>query len=62
MLKLYETNVDFNRAELLGQISTVPLIEIIRGGYPQYTWIAYVVNVFVMVSITVRYEDDMCSV
>lgn len=55
MLKLYETNVDFNRAELLGQISTVPLIEIIRGGYPQYTWIAYVVNVFVMVSITVRY-------
>lgn len=47
-----------DRAELLGQISTVPLIEIIRGGYPQYTWIAYVVNIFVMVSITVRYGQS----
>jgi len=56
------TLIVLTRAELLGQISTVPLIEIIRGGYPQYTWIAYVVNVFVMVSITVRYDRERESV
>ncbi len=56
MLLIETLLMAISRAELLGQISTVPLIEIIRGGYPQYTWIAYVVNVFVMVSITVRYD------
>eukprot|EP00698_Gefionella_okellyi_P023712 TRINITY_DN8176_c0_g1_i3.p1 TRINITY_DN8176_c0_g1~~TRINITY_DN8176_c0_g1_i3.p1 ORF type:complete len:408 (+),score=77.01 TRINITY_DN8176_c0_g1_i3:90-1313(+) len=38
-----------------GQIATVPLIEIIRSLFPQLMWLAYIVTIMVMVSITVSF-------
>jgi hypothetical protein len=43
------------RAGKLGEISTVPLIKIIEREYPQFLWIAILVDVFIMLSITVSY-------
>lgn len=42
-------------AEQNGQISTVPLVNIIRREHPNYRWIAVVVMLFTMVSITVSF-------
>lgn len=42
-------------AEQNGQISTVPLVNIIRRDHPKYRWIAVVVMLFTMVSITVSF-------
>lgn len=42
-------------AEHNGQISTVPLVNIIRRDHPSYRWIAVVVMLFTMVSITVSF-------
>lgn len=42
-------------AEKNGQISTVPLVNIIRRDHPKYRWIALIVMLFTMVSITVSF-------
>lgn len=42
-------------AEKNGQISTVPLVNIIRRDHPSYSWIATVILLFTMVSITVSF-------
>jgi amino acid permease len=38
-----------------GDISTVPLIQVIKQNYPQFFWVAILVDVFIMLSITVSY-------
>ncbi|XP_071508065.1 uncharacterized protein [Diadema antillarum] len=38
-----------------GEISTIPLIAILEQDYPQYTWVAVLVELFIMISITVSY-------
>jgi len=38
-----------------GEIATVPLIEIIRGRYPEFNWIASLVDIFITISITVSF-------
>ncbi|KAL6073518.1 hypothetical protein QOT17_004822 [Balamuthia mandrillaris] len=38
-----------------GHIATVPLIDIIRRDFPEYRWIAVLVDVFIMVSVTVSF-------
>lgn len=38
-----------------GLISTVPLINIINKKFPSLAWIAYLVNIFIMISITVSF-------
>jgi hypothetical protein len=42
-------------AEQNGQISTVPLVSIIRRDQPKFRWIATVIMLFTMVSITVSF-------
>jgi len=42
-------------AEQQGQISTVPLVNIIRLDHPRFRWIATIVMLFTMVSITVSF-------
>lgn len=37
------------------QISTVILVDVLQKNYPQFTWISYVVSVFIMVSVTVSF-------
>jgi len=39
----------------LGQISTIPLVYIIDKDFPKYKWIAIIITVFIMISITVSY-------
>jgi len=48
-----ETNL--YQSEALGQISTIPLVEIIHQQYPNFIWIAGLVDVFITISITVSY-------
>jgi hypothetical protein len=43
------------RAGNLGEISTVPLIDIIKNQYPQFLWIAFLIDIFIVLSITVSY-------
>ena len=38
-----------------GEISTVPIIEIIKLSYKQFTWLGYFVQVFISLSITVSF-------
>ncbi|KAF0973176.1 hypothetical protein FDP41_008383 [Naegleria fowleri] len=38
-----------------GEISTVPIIEIIKLKYPQYVWLGYFVQFFISLSITVSF-------
>jgi len=54
-LPLTPGGVSLITTEKLGEIATIPLIIIIRDQYPQYTWIAVLVDIFIMVSITVSY-------
>ncbi|KAK7090005.1 hypothetical protein V1264_009868 [Littorina saxatilis] len=42
-------------AKINGEISTVPMTKILARDYPTYTWVAVLVQVFIMVSITVSY-------
>jgi len=42
-------------SEQRGEIATIPLITIIATQFPEYDWIATVINVFIMLSITVSY-------
>lgn len=43
------------RSEHEGEISTVPLIDIIESSYPKFRWIAKVIDLFIVLSITVSY-------
>jgi len=38
-----------------GEISTIPLIQIIESNYKDYQWIAYCVSVFILISVSVSY-------
>lgn len=38
-----------------GEISTISLIEIIQKDFPEYNWLAVLVQVFIMISITVSF-------
>lgn len=38
-----------------GEIATISLIEIIQKDFPEYNWLAVVVQVFIMISITVSF-------
>eukprot|EP01104_Vermistella_antarctica_P019578 TRINITY_DN7734_c0_g1_i1.p1 TRINITY_DN7734_c0_g1~~TRINITY_DN7734_c0_g1_i1.p1 ORF type:complete len:399 (+),score=97.08 TRINITY_DN7734_c0_g1_i1:144-1199(+) len=42
-------------AQEKGQISTIPLVQIIRDEHKKYLWAAIIVNIFIMVSITVSF-------
>eukprot|EP01111_Echinosteliopsis_oligospora_P017740 TRINITY_DN7800_c0_g1_i1.p1 TRINITY_DN7800_c0_g1~~TRINITY_DN7800_c0_g1_i1.p1 ORF type:complete len:556 (-),score=87.90 TRINITY_DN7800_c0_g1_i1:22-1689(-) len=49
------TSISLVNTQIAGQIATIPLIEIIEQKYPQYKWIAFLIDLFIMVSITVSY-------
>jgi len=49
------TGISLAGAEESGEIATIPLVEFIRMSYPQYNWIAILINLFIMVSITVSF-------
>jgi len=38
-----------------GEISTIPLIQIIENNYKEYLWIAYCVTIFILISVSVSY-------
>lgn len=42
-------------AGMWGEISTVPLTNIINSVYPQYSWIALIITLFTVVSVTVSF-------
>ncbi|KAK3738367.1 hypothetical protein QZH41_010677 [Actinostola sp. cb2023] len=44
-----------SRAEANGKISTIPLTEILQKQYTEFTWIALLIQIFVMISITVSF-------
>ena len=48
-------NVSLAAAAANGEISTVPLIEVIHSSYPQYSWIGTVVGIFVLISVSVSF-------
>ncbi|KAK2191469.1 hypothetical protein NP493_53g19016 [Ridgeia piscesae] len=48
-------NLSMESAREDGQISTIPLTQIIHQLYPAYDWVALLVEVFIMISITVSY-------
>ncbi|EDV25304.1 uncharacterized protein TRIADDRAFT_55223 [Trichoplax adhaerens] len=48
-------NISLAWAERNGKISTVPLTEILRQHYPKYDWIASLVEIFIVISITVSF-------
>ncbi|EFA75878.1 hypothetical protein PPL_10450 [Heterostelium album PN500] len=37
------------------QIATIPLMKVIHDYYPQYLWIAWAVDIFIVISITISY-------
>ncbi|XP_076096184.1 uncharacterized protein LOC143067063 isoform X3 [Mytilus galloprovincialis] len=49
------SNISLARSKSLGEISTIPLTEIIRTKYPEYTWVSLLVESFIVVSITVSF-------
>lgn len=49
------SNISLARSKSLGEISTIPLTEIIRAKYPEYTWVSLLVESFIVVSITVSF-------
>ncbi|XP_064638411.1 uncharacterized protein LOC135494407 [Lineus longissimus] len=48
-------NISLGRSAANGEISTIPLTQMIQNLYPAYTWVAFLVELFIMVSITVSY-------
>ncbi|XP_031557499.1 uncharacterized protein LOC116294110 isoform X2 [Actinia tenebrosa] len=48
-------NSSLQWAEANGQISTIPLTEILHKEYSEFAWIAVLIQVFVMISITVSF-------
>lgn len=54
-LKKCYSNISLDRSESLGEISTIPLTEIINSQYPEYHWVSLLVESFIVVSITVSF-------
>eukprot|EP00741_Cyanophora_paradoxa_P013673 tig00020704_g13202.t1 len=50
-----DSAISLRRAADRGEISTVPVIQIIMTGYRQHAWIAGVITLFIVVSITVSF-------
>ncbi|XP_048745678.2 uncharacterized protein LOC125658456 isoform X2 [Ostrea edulis] len=48
-------NISLQRSASEGEISTIPLTKIIKEKYPTYSWVAFLVELFIMVSITVSF-------
>lgn len=44
-----------SRSEREGEISTIPLAQVINRSFPSMSWIATFVDIFIMVSITVSF-------
>eukprot|EP01027_Heterolobosea_sp_BB2_P018522 GEZU01026078.1.p1 GENE.GEZU01026078.1~~GEZU01026078.1.p1 ORF type:complete len:563 (+),score=72.96 GEZU01026078.1:174-1862(+) len=38
-----------------GQISTMPLAEVLRQRYPKYLWLTYVIQIFIVISVTASF-------
>eukprot|EP01028_Stygiella_incarcerata_P010855 TRINITY_DN5875_c0_g1_i1.p1 TRINITY_DN5875_c0_g1~~TRINITY_DN5875_c0_g1_i1.p1 ORF type:complete len:601 (-),score=145.36 TRINITY_DN5875_c0_g1_i1:1619-3421(-) len=43
------------KAEKDGDMATVPVVDVIKRDHPQYTWVAILVEIFIMLSITVSF-------
>ncbi|RUS75531.1 hypothetical protein EGW08_016699 [Elysia chlorotica] len=50
-----EGDLSLERAADKGEISTLPLTKLLQRDHPRFTWVAVLVEVFIMVSITVSY-------
>lgn len=48
-------DISLQRAALNGEISTIPLTTMINKSYPSFSWVAMLVELFIVVSITVSY-------
>ncbi|ELT97778.1 hypothetical protein CAPTEDRAFT_210177 [Capitella teleta] len=48
-------NLSLESASRNGEIATIPLSQIINHLYPAYNWVAMLVELFIMISITVSY-------
>lgn len=52
---LCHSNISLQRSASEGEISTIPLTEIIKERYPSFSWVAFLIELFIMVSITVSF-------
>nr|XP_022343426.1 uncharacterized protein LOC111136680 [Crassostrea virginica] len=52
---LCHNNISLQRSASQGEISTIPLTEIIKQRYPSFSWVAFLIELFIMVSITVSF-------
>ncbi|XP_066267962.1 uncharacterized protein [Branchiostoma lanceolatum] len=48
-------NLSLERSANNGEIATLPLTEIIQTMHPEFSWVAILVQLFIMISITVSY-------
>nr|XP_006823213.1 PREDICTED: uncharacterized protein LOC102806930 [Saccoglossus kowalevskii] len=48
-------NVSLFNSKQEGEIATVPLTNIIKEEYPQFNWVAMLIQIFIMISITVSF-------
>ncbi|XP_035692288.1 uncharacterized protein LOC118426845 isoform X5 [Branchiostoma floridae] len=48
-------NLSLERSAENGEIATLPLTEIIQTMHPEFSWVAILVQLFIMISITVSY-------
>jgi len=48
-------DISLQRSREHGEISTVPVTEIINTGYPQYNWISLTVTIFIVLSVSVSF-------
>ncbi|XP_070538677.1 uncharacterized protein [Ptychodera flava] len=48
-------NISLYNSKQQGEISTIPLIKIIETEYPQFNWVAILVEMFIIISITVSF-------
>ncbi|EGC30319.1 hypothetical protein DICPUDRAFT_6061, partial [Dictyostelium purpureum] len=42
-------------AAIHGEIATIPLMKVVSESFPQFLWIAYLVNIFIVISITISF-------
>lgn len=50
-----QNEVSLEQSAVKGEISTIPLTEVINRSYPTFKWVALLVELFIVVSITVSY-------
>ncbi|XP_077987838.1 uncharacterized protein LOC144442382 [Glandiceps talaboti] len=48
-------NISLHSSKEQGEIATIPLIKIIEAEYPEYNWVALLVEMFIIISITVSF-------